>query len=48
MCATSPEVVADMMEGLAGYEGAAAFGNAGVPIRAINGDLWPTNVERNR
>src|SRR5262249_28580225 len=21
---------------------------AGVPVRAINGDLWPTNIERSR
>jgi pimeloyl-ACP methyl ester carboxylesterase len=48
MCAMPPEVVADIMEGFAGYDVAAAFRNAGVPIRAINGDLWPTDIERNR
>lgn len=36
------------MEGLAGYDLAGAFRGAGVPVRAINGDLWPTSVERNR
>lgn len=48
MCATAPEVVVGMMEGLAGYDVAAAVRGAGVPVRAINGDLWPTDVERNR
>jgi pimeloyl-ACP methyl ester carboxylesterase len=48
MCAMLPEVVIGMMEGLAGYDLAGAFRAAGVPIRAINGDLWPTDVERNR
>ena len=48
MCAASPEVVAGMMEGWAGYDLAAAFRNAGAPIRAINGDLYPTNTEGNR
>ncbi len=48
MCATSPEVVAAMMEGFAGYDLAKAFRSAGVPIRAINGDLWPTNLDGNR
>ena len=41
------EVVARMMEGLAGYNLGAAFRRAGVPIRAINGDLWPTELEAN-
>ena len=27
---------------------AAAFQEAGVPIRAINADKWPTNVKANR
>ncbi len=46
--AMSTEVVAGMMEGLDGYDFAGAFRGAGVPIRVITGDLWPTNVERNR
>jgi pimeloyl-ACP methyl ester carboxylesterase len=36
------------MESLAGYDLGATFKHAGVPIRAINGDLWPTQVEANR
>ena len=48
MCAMPPEVVVGLMEGLAGYDLAGASRGAGVPVRAINGDLWPTNIERNR
>jgi pimeloyl-ACP methyl ester carboxylesterase len=48
MCTMSPEIVAGMMEGFGDYDLAVAFRNARVPIRAINGDLWPTNIERNR
>jgi pimeloyl-ACP methyl ester carboxylesterase len=47
MLAMDPEIVARMMEGLAGYDLGAAFKGAGVPIRAINGDLWPTEIEAN-
>jgi pimeloyl-ACP methyl ester carboxylesterase len=36
------------MESVGGYDVAVAFRKAGVPIRAINGDLWPTRVEVNR
>jgi pimeloyl-ACP methyl ester carboxylesterase len=48
MFAMDQEVVARMMEGLAGYDLGAAFRSAGVPVRAINGDLWPTEIEANR
>jgi pimeloyl-ACP methyl ester carboxylesterase len=48
MSTTPPDVVVRMMEGFAGYDMAVAARDAGVPIRAINGDLWPTNLERNR
>jgi len=37
-----------IMEGFAGYDLAPASRNAGVPIRVINGDLWPTATEGNR
>ena len=43
-----PEIVARIMEGLAGYDLGAVVQTAGVPIRAINGDLWPTGIEANR
>lgn len=48
MCAMDPEIVARIMEGLAGYDSATAFRAARVPIRAINGDLWPTHAHLNR
>jgi len=48
MCASSREVAAGMTEGFGGYDVAGDFRNAGVPIRAINGDLWPTLVDVNR
>lgn len=48
MCATPQDVAAGMMEGIADYDVAAGVRNAGVPIRAINGDLWPVNVSGNR
>jgi pimeloyl-ACP methyl ester carboxylesterase len=48
MCAMPPEVVISMMENFAGYDLAAAARAARVPIRAINGDLWPTAIELNR
>lgn len=48
MLTMDPEIVARLMEGLAGYGLGTAFQGAGVPIRAINGDLWPTDIEANR
>lgn len=44
---TSPEAVYSMFLSLAGYEGAVASGLT-VPLRAINGDLYPTDMEGNR
>jgi pimeloyl-ACP methyl ester carboxylesterase len=48
MLAMDQEVVARIMEGLSGYDLGAVFTQVGVPIRAINGDLWPTEIEANR
>ena len=48
MCGAPRPMAAGMMESLGGYDVAVAFRKAGVPIRAINGDLWPTHVEVNR
>jgi pimeloyl-ACP methyl ester carboxylesterase len=48
MCAAPPEVAVSMMEGFGDYDVARAARAAGVPIRAVNGDLWPTLVETNR
>jgi pimeloyl-ACP methyl ester carboxylesterase len=48
MCAMPPEIVANMMDGFGSYDMAAGFRGAGAPIRAINGDLWPTRIDHNR
>ena len=48
MCATPQDVAAGMMEGMADYDVAAGVRSAGVPIRAIDGDLWPVHVAGNR
>ncbi len=48
MCSAPPAVAVAMLEGFGGYDMAKAFRNAGVPIRAINGDLWPTRTDVNR
>jgi len=48
MCAAPAEVVAQMIENWAGYDQVAVGKAAGIPIRAINGDLFPTSVEKNR
>jgi pimeloyl-ACP methyl ester carboxylesterase len=45
---TGPEIAAALMETFATYDLAGGVRRAGVPIRAINGDLYPTSVERNR
>lgn len=48
MASMNVAVVVGMMEGMGSYDSGAAARNAGVPLRAINGDLWPTEVEKNR
>lgn len=48
MLGMDQEIVARIMEGLSGYDLGVAFKRAGVPIRAINGDLWPTSIDANR
>jgi pimeloyl-ACP methyl ester carboxylesterase len=41
-------VVAAVLRAVGGYDLPSAAGRAGVPVYAINGDLWPTDVEANR
>ncbi len=48
MLAMPHAAVVGLMDGMADYDMAVAFRKAGVPIRAINGDLWPTSVAANR
>jgi pimeloyl-ACP methyl ester carboxylesterase len=45
MSRTSPEAAHDMFLGMAGYDLAAAARKLTVPLRAVNGDLLPTDVE---
>ena len=45
MMANSPETAYEMFLGMSGYEPAAAARRLTVPLRAINGDLYPTDVE---
>lgn len=47
LCDGPPEAAA-MLESFNGYDRAAAMRAVAAPIRAINGDLYPTNVEGNR
>jgi pimeloyl-ACP methyl ester carboxylesterase len=44
----APEAARAMFLSLAGYDGGAAVRRLTVPLRAINGDLYPTDVEGNR
>jgi len=45
MARTSPEAAYAMFSGLGGYETAASARRLTVPLRAINGDLYPTDFE---
>jgi pimeloyl-ACP methyl ester carboxylesterase len=45
---TAPEVAAAVMESFGDYDAAKAAADANVPIRCLNGDLFPTKVEANR
>jgi pimeloyl-ACP methyl ester carboxylesterase len=48
MAGTSPEAARSMFLSLAGYDGAASARRLTMPLRAINGDLYPTDVDGNR
>jgi len=48
MARTSPEAAHDMLLSFAGYGHSAAVRRLTVPLRAINGDLYPTDVKANR
>jgi pimeloyl-ACP methyl ester carboxylesterase len=43
MARTSPDAAYAMFMGLGGYDPAASAGKMAVPLRAINGDLYPTD-----
>jgi sigma-B regulation protein RsbQ len=48
MCAAPPEIATALLRGFGSYGTAAAMEAVEAPIRAINGSLFPTNVEGNR
>jgi pimeloyl-ACP methyl ester carboxylesterase len=48
MARTSPEAVHAMFLSFAGYDVGASASRLTMPLRAINGDLYPTDVEANR
>ncbi|MGZ5498768.1 MAG: alpha/beta fold hydrolase [Candidatus Aminicenantales bacterium] len=48
MSGTAPSAAKGMFLGLAGYEEAAAVRRLRAPMRAINGDLYPTDIKANR
>jgi pimeloyl-ACP methyl ester carboxylesterase len=48
MAGTSPEAARSMFLSLAGYDEGAAARRLTVPLRAINGDLYPTDIAANR
>jgi len=45
---TPPETAAAIMESLGGYDMVPSVKQLRVPIRCINGDLFPTSIEANR
>ncbi len=48
MAGTSPEAAHAMLLSLAGYDQGAAVSRLTVPVRVINGDLYPTDMTANR
>ncbi len=48
MCDVSPDIAISIFEGLNSYDAGAEMMAVKAPIRAINSDLFPTNVEGNR
>jgi pimeloyl-ACP methyl ester carboxylesterase len=48
MSGTSPAAAKATFFGMAGYDSAVSVARLTVPLRAINGDLFPTDVEANR
>jgi sigma-B regulation protein RsbQ len=48
MLDSSPEMAASLMESFADFNMADLFKGISIPIRCINGDLYPTQIEKNR
>jgi pimeloyl-ACP methyl ester carboxylesterase len=48
MCSGPEEIGTALIRDYVAYDVASALQSAGVPIRCVNADKWPTNVEANR
>jgi pimeloyl-ACP methyl ester carboxylesterase len=48
MMRTSPDIAATMLASLAGYDSNVSARRLAVPLRAINGDLFPTDIQKIR
>lgn len=48
MCEGEPPTPGAILDAFVGYDRTAAFHAAKVPIRSLNGDLYPTNIEANQ
>lgn len=48
MCSGPADIGTALIRDYAAYDVAAALQTAGVPVRVINADKWPTNVKGNR
>jgi pimeloyl-ACP methyl ester carboxylesterase len=48
MLDNSPEIAGSMMESFSQWHGSDVLKQLKVPIRCINGDLFPTSIEKNR
>ena len=48
MCSGPGEIGAALIRDYVAYDLASALQSAGVPIRCVNADKWPTNAEANR
>ena len=48
MCSGPGEIGAALIRDYVAYDLASALQSAGVPIRCVNADKWPTNTEANR
>jgi len=48
MSGTPPEAARAMLLGMAGYDHGASVRRLAAPLRAINGDLYPTDIEGSR
>ena len=48
LCDGPPEIAIALLRGFGAYDMAGAMSRAGVPVRVVNADMMPTNLEGNR